>query len=131
MEYPNVPQEVQFQLRDDCLGLTHSATSASYVFADDPLPLGSDDGQISVVVDMSADGASPVGVRSLSTSFMAAGYEWSLPTDASEGSARLTVHGVALERTPLKISTSQSNTSADKQALFATVQQDAYRLSQR
>ncbi|KAJ2863625.1 hypothetical protein GGH94_003487 [Coemansia aciculifera] len=101
MEYSNVPQEIQFQLRDDAQGLTHSATSVSYVFADDPLPLGSDDGQISVVVDMSADGASPMGVRSLSTSFMAAGYEWSLPADSSESSAKLTVHGIALERVAL------------------------------
>ncbi|KAJ2835196.1 hypothetical protein FBU31_001690 [Coemansia sp. 'formosensis'] len=95
MAYSSVPQEIQVQLRDDAQGLTHSATSVAYVFADDPLPLGTDDGQISVVVDMSTNGANPVDARSLSTSFMATGYEWSPPT---EGSAKLTVHGVALER---------------------------------
>ncbi|KAJ2493459.1 hypothetical protein IWW37_000548 [Coemansia sp. RSA 2050] len=98
MAYSSVPREIQFQLRDDAQGLTRPATSVSYVFADDPLPLGSDDGKITVVVDMSANGANPVGAHSLSTSFMAAGYEWTLPADANEGSAKLTVHGIALER---------------------------------
>ncbi|KAJ2337643.1 hypothetical protein GGI00_000073 [Coemansia sp. RSA 2681] len=98
MAYSSVPEEIQFQLRDDAQGLTHAAGPVSYVFADDPLPLGSDNGQISVVVDMSANGAEPVGVRSLSTSFMAAGYEWNPPSGSSERAARLVVHGVALER---------------------------------
>ncbi|KAJ2003472.1 hypothetical protein GGI04_002948, partial [Coemansia thaxteri] len=95
MATPNMPQEIQFQLRDDAQGLTHSATSVAFVFADDPMPLGSDDSQISIIVDMSEDGTKPVGVRSLSTSFMATGYEWNPHTLSDASTASLAIHGMA------------------------------------
>ncbi|KAJ1730568.1 hypothetical protein LPJ61_002939 [Coemansia biformis] len=92
------PEEIRFRINDATHGLTHFAQSPEFLFADDPPPLGDDDGQITVVVDMSEDGGRPVGVRSLTSSLMVTGFKWEPTAEPGRSAAALTVDGVSLER---------------------------------
>ncbi|KAJ2136158.1 hypothetical protein IW139_001268 [Coemansia sp. RSA 353] len=117
------PSDIQFELKDSAQGLTYSATSVEYVFDDDPMPQGADDGQHTIIVDMSDRGDEPVGVRSLSSSLMVSGFNWEPQTD----SALLAVECISLDNTEV-VPRSQPQTP---QQTFAAIQRDSHILSKR
>ncbi|KAJ2785993.1 hypothetical protein H4R18_000208 [Coemansia javaensis] len=93
-----LPKEIRFQIKDATNDLTHFAHAAEFLFEGDPAPLGDDDGQLAVVVDMSPDGTRPVGVRSLTSSLMVSGFEWKPEAADGDPAAALMVDGVSLQK---------------------------------
>ncbi|KAJ2157522.1 hypothetical protein GGF46_004451 [Coemansia sp. RSA 552] len=129
----NLPAKIRFQLKDAVQGLSYPANTVEFVFEDDPQPVGADDGQTTLVLDMSKEGDKPVGVRSLSSELMVSGFKW----DPDTPTATLTVEGVALdspETAPVPSKPlSESSTMQHQwhQQHFSTLQRDAHHLSQR
>ncbi|KAJ2499850.1 hypothetical protein GGH96_003193 [Coemansia sp. RSA 1972] len=117
------PSDIQFELKDSAQGLTYSATSVEYVFDDDPMPQGADDGRHTIIVDMSDRGDEPVGVCSLSSSLMVSGFNWEPQTDP----ALLAVECISLDSTE-HVPHSQPMTP---QQTFAAIQRDSHILSKR
>lgn len=139
---PTIPSEIDLQIRDDIQGLTYSVDSITCVYKDDPVPLGTDDnGTLTIVVDMSEDGAAPTGVHSLSSSFMVSEYQWMEAAAAAEtisendtpSYSSLVVNGVSLEGKSSNNSRHLATTDSGvkQQGLFATIKQDSDHLSQR
>ncbi|KAJ2802394.1 hypothetical protein H4R20_003296 [Coemansia guatemalensis] len=98
---PQIPDQIQFQLRDVAQGLTYSASTTEYVFADDPMPAGTDNGQVTLVVDMSENGDQPVSVKSLSSSLMVSDIRWTPSEPPGRPAPTLTVDGIAHESVEL------------------------------
>ncbi|KAJ1995406.1 hypothetical protein GGI25_002481 [Coemansia spiralis] len=113
MSLQKPPEEIHIQLKDVLQGLTHSTTTVSYVFEDDPVPVGTDGEEITILVDMSKDGKVPINVRSLSSSFAVSDFEWSIPAVSSEHATNLLISGASLDRTQL-LKKSLNNVSEDK-----------------
>ncbi|KAJ2601554.1 hypothetical protein GGF39_001195 [Coemansia sp. RSA 1721] len=148
----NISQDIRFQLRDQAQGLTNPVSTVTYLFEDDPAPLGSDDGALTVVVDFSKDGSCPVNVHSLSSSFMVSGFKWKMghkkergeeeqsekeekDSDADGESVpynKLLVEGISLERERAIGSVKDAETSAlGHRQQFSVIQRDAHALSTR
>ncbi|KAJ2848397.1 hypothetical protein IWW36_003317, partial [Coemansia brasiliensis] len=126
-----------FQLKDAVQGLTYSADSVECVFEDDPVPLGTDDGQMTVVVDMSPDGDTPVAVHSLSPELLVSSFSWeSSQADATSVSS-LTVEGISVEdakqgRTAGSLpETTTTSSQLQQQRVFSDIQRDTHHLSRR
>ncbi|KAJ2855926.1 hypothetical protein J3B02_001901, partial [Coemansia erecta] len=83
MASANIPKDIHFQLRDEAQGLTYPVSNVTYLFEDDPAPVGADDGALAVVVDFSNDGSRPVNVQSLTSSFMVSEFEWKTNTKSN------------------------------------------------
>ncbi|KAJ2823727.1 hypothetical protein IWW50_003650 [Coemansia erecta] len=128
----DMQSEIQFQLKDAAQGLTYSASSVEFIFADDPTPLGSDDGQMTVVVDMSEDGGKPVGVRSLSSSLMVTDFKWAPRADGDDEAtaASLTVEAISLEHTS-PVPETQVEKHMGPQSVFNSIQRDSHHLAKR
>ncbi|KAJ2312801.1 hypothetical protein IWW51_006203 [Coemansia sp. RSA 2702] len=122
----NLPNEIQFRLKDAAQGLTYSADAVEFIFEDDPEPVGTDDGQTTVVVEMSADGTRPVGVQSLSASLMVSDFKWERQ---AEPTASLTVESISLEQEPALREAQTDKLSS--QQIFSNIQRDSHHLSKR
>ncbi|KAJ2788089.1 hypothetical protein GGI15_000110 [Coemansia interrupta] len=98
MSSHNIPSEIQFQLRDEARDIDYPATEVTHIFEGDPEPMGTDDGVVTVVVDMSEDGSHPVAISSLSSRFMVSDYNWTSEQNVDGAFAKLSVNGVALQK---------------------------------
>ncbi|KAJ2080408.1 hypothetical protein H4R24_003107 [Coemansia sp. RSA 988] len=98
---PQIPEQIQFQLRDVAQGLTYSASTAEYIFADDPMPAGADNGQVTLVVDMSENGDQPISVQSLSSSLMVSDIRWTSSELPEQSAPILTVNSIVHESVAL------------------------------
>ncbi|KAJ2610268.1 hypothetical protein H4S08_003689 [Coemansia sp. RSA 1365] len=110
-----IPKQIQFQLRDVTQGLTYSASATEFVFADDPMPTGVDNGQVTLVVDMSENGDKPISVKSLSSSLMVSDIRWTPPEPPERPAPTLTVDGIAHESVAL-VKKALQNLEPTKQA---------------
>ncbi|KAJ2395568.1 hypothetical protein GGI05_001524 [Coemansia sp. RSA 2603] len=98
MSSNNTPTEIQFQLRDEVRGIEHPATEVTHIFEGESEPMGTDDGVVTIVVDMSEDGSRPVAASSLSSRFMVSDYNWTSEQKENGTFAKLSVNGVALQK---------------------------------
>ncbi|KAJ1890476.1 hypothetical protein LPJ66_007456 [Kickxella alabastrina] len=128
----DLPQQVQIQLQDKSQGLTHFSANITYVFEDEPMPLGSDDGALTVVVNMASDECRPEKVRSLTSTFMVSDYEWNISEEPEKTAAILLIKGVSLESQPISTNLpAKADTPASRQQLFSNIQRDAHNLAKR